>query len=175
MNDVSLKKTVLLGRVSATQGIRGELRITVYSGRFETILALDFLMLKGPDDNMERFDIAASAVRGKKLVIALKDYNNINQVLHLVGREIYVYRDHLPELAEGEFYWCDLMGLRVVTDRGESLGIVTEIIATGSNDVYVVKNGVREYLIPALDDVVLDIDLQDGKMVISPPEGLLDL
>jgi 16S rRNA processing protein RimM len=81
----------------------------------------------------------------------------------------------LPELAEGEFYWCDLLGLKVVTDLGEFLGTLTDIIATGSNDVYVVKNDSREYLIPALADVVLEVDLDEGKMVVSPPEGLLDL
>lgn len=164
-----------MGKVAATHGIKGELRIAAYSGRFESILTLTHLLLKGPDDKMERFEVATSTVRGKKLVIALKDLDNINQVLHLVGREIYADRGELPELEEGEFYWCDLLGLKVVTDRGETLGTLTEIIATGSNDVYVVKNGIREYLVPALEDVVLNINLDDGIMVVSPPEGLLDL
>jgi 16S rRNA processing protein RimM len=166
---------VLLGRVAATQGIRGELRIKAYSGQFETILSLASLLLKGPDGRMESFEVATSAVRGKKLVVALKEFDNINQVLHLVGRELYATREQLPELAEGEFYWRDLLGLKVVTDRGRLLGIVSEIIATGSNDVYVVREGGREYLIPALEDVVLDIDLDAGTMTVSPPEGLLDL
>jgi 16S rRNA processing protein RimM len=84
-------------------------------------------------------------------------------------------REQLPELSEGEFYWCDLLGLTVKTDRGEILGLLTNIITTGSNDVYVVKDDKRECLIPALDDVVLDINLDDGIMTVSPPEGLLDL
>jgi 16S rRNA processing protein RimM len=81
----------------------------------------------------------------------------------------------MPELSEGEFYWSDLLGLKVVTDGGECLGVVADIIVTGSNDVYVVKNGKREYMIPALEDVVLDINLDEGIMTVSPPEGLLDL
>ncbi len=169
------KEPVLLGRVAATQGIKGELRIAAYSGQFEAILALTSLMLKGPDGRIESFEVAASVVRGKKLVVALKGFDNINQVLHLVGRELYATREQLPALAEGEFYWCDLLGLTVVTDRGEPLGTVREIIATGCNDVYVVKGGEREYLIPALEDVVRDIDLDAGTMTVSPPEGLLDL
>lgn len=166
---------VLLGKVIATHGIKGQLRVAVYSGEFETILSLGSLMLKGPDERLETFQVAASAVHGKKLIIALKEFENINQVLHLVGRELYALREQLPELSEGEFYWCDLLGLTVKTDRGEILGLLTDIITTGSNDVYVVKDDKREYLIPALEDVVLVIDLDDGIMTVSPPEGLLDL
>jgi 16S rRNA processing protein RimM len=166
---------VLLGKVVATHGIKGQLRIAVYSGEFETILSLSSLMFKGPDGKMETFEVAASAVHGKKILVALKEYGTINQALHLVGRELYVAREQMPELAEGEFYWCDLLGLKVMTEGGEPLGLLADIIATGSNDVYVVKNDGREYLIPALEDVVLDIDLDKGTMTVSPPEGLLDL
>ena len=166
---------VLLGKVVATHGIKGQLRIAVYSGEFETILSLSSLMFKGPDGRMETFEVAASAVHGEKILVALKGYGTINQALHLVGRELYVTREQMPELAEGEFYWCDLLGLKVLTDKGELLGLIADIIATGSNDVYVVKNDGREYLIPALEDVVLDIDLDKGLMTVSPPEGLLDL
>ncbi len=166
---------VLLGKVVATHGIKGQLRIAVYSGEFETILSLSSLMLKGPDGRMETFEVAVSAVHGKKVLVALKGFGTINQALHLVGRELYATRDQMPELAEGEYYWCDLLGLKVLTDKGELLGLIADIIATGSNDVYVVKNDEREYLIPALEDVVLDIDLDKGIMTVSPPEGLLDL
>jgi len=166
---------VLLGKVVATHGIKGQLRIAVFSGEFETILSLSSLMLKGPDGIMETFEVAVSAVHGKKTLVALKGYGTINQALHLVGRELYVTREQMPELAEGEYYWCDLLGLKVLTDKGELLGLIADIIATGSNDVYVVKNDEREYLIPALEDVVLDIDLDKGIMTVSPPEGLLDL
>ena len=166
---------VLLGKVVATHGIKGQLRIAVYSGEFETILSLSSMMLKGPDGRMESFEVAAAAVHGKKILVALKGYGTINQALLLVGRELYATRDQMPELAEGEFYWCDLLGLKVLSEGGETLGLLADIIATGSNDVYVVKDNGREYLIPALEDVVLDINLDEGIMTVSPPEGLLDL
>jgi 16S rRNA processing protein RimM len=169
------REPVLLGKVVATHGIKGQLRVAAFSGEFETILALGSLMLKGPVGGMESFEVAASAVHGKKVIVALKDYDSINQVLHLVGRELYTTREQMPELPEGEFYWCDLLGLKVVNDRGEVLGALVDIIATGSNDVYVVKDGKREHLIPALEEIVLDINLDDGIMTVSLPEGLLDL
>jgi 16S rRNA processing protein RimM len=119
--------------------------------------------------------VAHAAVHGKKVLITLKEFDNINQVLPLVGREVYALREQLPELSPDEYYWCDLLGLRVVTVGGEALGTLRDIIATGSNDVYVVSEGTREYLIPALEDVVVNIDLDAGVMTVSPPEGLLDL
>ncbi len=80
-------------------------------------------------------------------MLSLEGYDNINEVLHLVGREIYVMPDQLPELADDEYYWCDLLGLQVI-DRAvvKSLGKLVDIISTGSNDVYVVQGGGREYL-----------------------------
>lgn len=170
-----LSEPVLLGKIMATHGVRGQLRVFLFSGEFSSIAGLDSVILKSPNRELETFEVAATALHGKKFLLTLKNFDNVNQVLHLVGRELYVRREQLPELPEGEYYWRDLMGLRVVTDRGEELGTLTDIIATGSNDVYVVTGGDREYLIPALEDVVLEINLDDGIMKVSPPEGLLDL
>lgn len=167
--------TVLLGKVVATHGIKGQLRVVLFSGEFSSVAGLDSVILKGSSGGMDTFAVADVARHGKKVLITLKGIDSINQVLNLVGRELYVRRDQLPQLPEGEYYWCDLLGLRVLTDQGEDLGILADIIATGSNDVYVVKSGKREYLIPALEDVVREINLDDGIMKVSPPEGLFDL
>ncbi|HTG83129.1 MAG TPA: ribosome maturation factor RimM [Geobacteraceae bacterium] len=166
---------VLLGKVVATHGVRGQLRVFLFSGDLSSIAGLDSVILKAPNGEMETFEVAATAHHGKKFLLTLKKYDNVNQVLHLVGRELYVEQEQLPDLPEGEYYWRDLVGLRVVTEQGEVLGTLTEIIATGSNDVYVVQGKEREYLIPALEEVVLEVNLDDGVMTVSPPEGLFDL
>lgn len=166
---------VPLGKVTAPHGIKGQLRITVYSGETDAITSVKSVMLQGGNGAVETFEVARAVLHGKKVLLSLKGFDNINQVLHLVGRELIVTRGQLPEPEEGEFFWCDLIGLSVVTDAGESLGTLTEIISTGSNDVYVVTSGEREYLIPALEDVVVKVDLEAGKMTVSPPEGLFDL
>ena len=166
---------VLLGKVAATHGIRGQLAVVPYSGEFSTILSLQAVLLRAPDSRLESFEVERAAAHRNRVLLTLKGYTNINEVLHLVGRELFVRRDQLPLLEEGEFYWCDLIGLAVTTAEGEALGSIAEIIATGSNDVYVVRGGAKEYLIPALEDIVVSVDLIKGMMTVSPPEGLLDL
>jgi 16S rRNA processing protein RimM len=175
LSDAPKKEPVLLGKITGTHGIKGQLRVTVFSGEFETVLSLDSVMLKGTGGVMREFHISSAVVHGKRLLITFRGFEDINLAQPLVGQELYASREKLPSLAEGEFYWCDLLGLKVETDNGDLLGRVTDIIATGSNDVYVVKGNGREYMIPALEDVVLHIDLKEGVMKVSPPEGLLDL
>jgi 16S rRNA processing protein RimM len=168
-------KPVLLGKVLAAHGIRGQLRVVPFSGDVAGILSLGRVLLQGPGGIMEPFEVKHAAAHGKRVLITLEGFDTINQVLPLVGRELYALREQLPELSPGEFYWCDLLGLHVVTVGGVSLGTLNDIIATGSNDVYVVHDGTREYLIPAMEDVVTAIDLDAGIMTVSPPEGLFDL
>ncbi|ABB33087.1 16S rRNA processing protein RimM [Geobacter metallireducens RCH3] len=166
---------VLLGKVVATHGIRGQLSVVPFSGEFSTILSMQTVYLSGPDNRKESFEVDRAAVHRNRVLLTLKGFANINEVLHLVGRELFARRDQFPPLDEGEFYWCDLIGLSVTTSEGLSLGRIEEIIATGSNDVYVVRDGEREYLIPALEDIVVGVDLDKGIMTVSPTEGLLDL
>ncbi|WP_243370753.1 ribosome maturation factor RimM [Geotalea sp. SG265] len=169
-------ETILIGKVSATHGVRGQLRITSFSGEPDSFTALRSVMIKKPGGGMESFAVAGAKAHGKKIILSLKDFTNINDVMHLVGREVYVLREQLPALADDEYYWCDLVGLQVTTEDGEILGELVDIIVTGSNDVYVVQGGGnREILVPALDDVVLEVDPAAGRMTVRLPEGLLDL
>ena len=165
----------MIGRIQATHGIRGQLRVVPFAGDASSISQLNKVLLKSQAGAMEEFSVASAKMHGKKVILTLKSFDNINQVLHLVGREIYAERSALPELPPDEFYWSDLLGLQVETEEGEALGELVDIIETGANDVYVVKKDGREVLIPALDDVVLAVDLDQGTMTVSLPEGLLDL
>jgi 16S rRNA processing protein RimM len=168
-------KRVLLGKVAATHGVRGQLRVVPYSGDPGTILSLASVILTGAKGETDVFRVAHAAVHGKRVLLSFNGFDTINQVQHLVGRELYVEREQLPELPPGEFYWFDLLGLRVVSAEDGLLGTLDDIIATGSNDVYVVRGEGKEYLIPALEDVVLQVSLDDGVMTVSLPEGLSDL
>src|SRR4051812_18645750 len=122
-----------IGRISGTHGIRGQLKIHLFSGSSETLLAVDSVFLKNDRGETVSYRIAGVTGQGKKTILALEGFDNVNQVFHLVGTEVLVRRDQFPELGEDEFFWCDLIGLAVVTDEGERLGRLDDIIVTGSN------------------------------------------
>ncbi len=168
-------RLVLIGKVAATHGIKGQLRVVPFSGDADSILTQRTLILKGSNGESDIYEVVNSSVHGKKVLLTLKAFDDINKVEHLVGREIYVKREQLPELSEGEYYWCDLIGLKVFTTKGECLGELFDIISTGSNDVYLVRTGEHEYLVPAIEGIVTDINLREGVMIVDPPEGLLEL
>jgi 16S rRNA processing protein RimM len=109
--------------------------------------------------------------------LAIKDVSTRDQAESLVGCELWISRSSLPPLDEDAHYWVDLIGLTVFTAGGEYLGRISDIIATGANDVYVVKTPegypVEEILLPAIASVVLEIDPQDQKMIVELPEGLI--
>jgi 16S rRNA processing protein RimM len=166
---------ILIGRVAATHGIRGQLRITTYSGHFDSLLSAESVILKEPSGKVSTFTVSAAVVHGRKLLLSLAGLSDINKVLYLVGSELFLRLEQLPETEDDEYYWHDLIGLQVVTVDGEPLGVLQSIIETGSNDVYVVKSADRELLIPALADIVTTIDLAAGIMTVTPVEGLFDL
>ena len=87
---------------------------------------------------------------------------------------VEIAEETLPPLQKNEFYHRQIIGLIVVTPEGKKIGQIAEIIETGSNDVYVVKGQGKEYLIPAIKDVISCIDLSSGTVIIAPMRGLLD-
>ncbi len=92
----------------------------------------------------------------------------------LVGLTLYMDRKELPRLEEDEYYWYELIGMEVCTDSGKSVGTLEKILETGSHDVYVVRKGEQESLIPAIRDVVRKVDVPGRRMIIHAVEGLLN-
>jgi len=169
-----MSKTVLIGKIQGTHGVRGQLRVIPFAGSASSLLALKTVQVKVASGATETFPVAKAQLHSNRVILTLKPFDNINQVLHLVGGEILAQREQLPDLEEDEYYWTDLLGLTVSTEEGEELGELVDIIETGSNDVYVVAKEGREVLIPALEDVVVAVDLAAGTMTVALPEGLLE-
>jgi len=93
----------------------------------------------------------------------------------LVGGEIRIDAADVPELPDGVYYHFELIGATVYTENRRCLGIVDDILATGSADVYVVRDGAQEYLIPAAPDIVVGFDRESRELTIRPPAGLLEI
>ncbi len=172
---IDSESLIPVGKLVATHGIRGMLKLHSYSGSVESLRSCDSVILRSRDGALNRFEPKPVLPRSGKFLIGFRGVDHIDQAQPLVGSEICLRRDQLPEPEEDEYYWCDLIGLEVATVEGMALGVLEEIFEAGSSDIYVVRDAGREYLIPAIADVIHSVDLEMGRMLITPLEGLLDL
>lgn len=164
-----------VGVISSTHGVRGEVKVfptTDDAARFNDLKTV-FL-----DTGKELLKLEISGVKFFKnmVILKFKGYDNINDIECYRGRELWITRDQAVPLGEDENFVADLIGLSVVTDEGETLGVMKDVMFTGANDVYVVEreNG-KELLLPAIKDCILDVDLEAGVMKVHVLDGLLDL
>lgn len=164
-----------VGKIIGTHGIKGLLKVHSFSGNLESLQANHTVTLKSPQGVLSHFGLKSVVPNAGKLMIGLDGFDEINTAQQFVGCEICLLRSQLPEPEENEYYWCDLIGLKVTTVDGIELGTITDIFETGSNDIYVVRGTGREYLIPAISDVISSIDPKEGRIIVTPLEGLLDL
>jgi 16S rRNA processing protein RimM len=117
-----------------------------------------------------------SSVRkaGKYAILSIDGINSPECASEYRGAEIEADKSLMPDLSETEYFQDQIIGLVVCTPDGTVIGTVSEIFETGSNDVYVVEGSEKEYLIPAIRDVILEVNLEGRKIIIQPIEGLLD-
>ncbi len=169
------EERIPVGKIIGTHGIKGVLRVFSYSGNIESLQCASTVSLTGGDNRVTEYGVSGVSSHGTVFLLSLAGFSDINQVLSLVGAEICLKRSQFPPTEEDEYYWRDLMGLSVFTDQGVQLGTLVDIFETGSNDIYVVRNEEREYLIPAIADVISHVDVVGKRMVITPLDGLLDL
>lgn len=168
------KSLISVGEIINTQGHRGEVRVwplTDFPERFRENTVITF------ERNGVTGSLTIEKVRPQKnyFVIKFKESADMNAAEDLVGSVLKINPDELMELPEDTYYIFDIIGMDVLTDSGLELGKVRDVIQTGSNDVYIVKGTEKEYLIPALKEVVKKIDKVEKKIVIKPLDGLLDL
>ena len=151
----------MLGRVSGVFGVKGWVKLFSYTEPREAILDYpDCLLCSGGKTIAARW--LEGKRQGKTVVASLDGVNDREEAQLLVGAEIVIPRDKLPDAGDGSYYWSDLEGLRVVNQVGQELGKVAYLLATGSHDVLVVQ-GESEILIPFIRDTyIVDVDLAEG-------------
>jgi 16S rRNA processing protein RimM len=165
---------LLIGRVIGPHGLRGLLKIQSYARSEHTLLTAGRIYLKQSAGTISEYEVVSAVPHKGVSLIRLKGLESRDQVESYCGAEIFIQKAAVSR-DEDEYFWHELIGLRVYLDTGRYLGTVKEILPTAANDIYVVREGREEFLIPAVCDVVKAIDLQQGKMIISEVEGLLDL
>ena len=169
-----MENLLRVGVISSTQGIRGEVKVFPTTDDAERFLDLEEVIR---DAGREQITLKIERVKFFKnmVILKFKGYDNINDIERYKGRDLLITREQAVELGPDENFIVDLIGLLVVTDQGEELGTLTDVIKTGANDVYQVKlpSG-KEVLLPAIKECILSVDLEKGMVTVHVMDGLLD-
>jgi 16S rRNA processing protein RimM len=160
---------IVIGRVSRPHGTQGEIRIEYFNpDDLQFFSRYQMIFLQGDKGSPQPYRPIAVRPHKKFILALLEGIRTRAEAEQLRGRVVLVDAAELPPLDADEYYWHDILGMRVVTEDGGNVGTITEIFPTRSNDVYVVREGEREVLIPAIKEVVVSIDTKARTMVIRP-------
>lgn len=156
-----MESRIEVGEFVNTFGIKGEIKVYPYVDYLEDIKTIYI--------RNEKMTISKIRFQKNVFIIKLKGIDDINLIEKYKGSKVYIDEADLPKLPEGQYYDHDLIGLDVITDDGKNLGKLDDIFNTGANDIY----QVGEILLPAIDDVVKKIDIENKQIIVHIIKGLI--
>ncbi len=162
-----MQNQIVIGKIVAPHGVRGDIRILPLTEKPEQFLDLDYLLLS----DGRKLTIKSARFHKRMLLVSTEEVHNMNEAELLRDKEVLINAEDLPELEEGQFYVADLIGLPVYDEQGEQIGTFKDSLSTGSNDVYVIAvPGKKDILLPALKLYVKEINLAEKRIVVTLPE-----
>ncbi len=161
-----------IGRVVKPHGVRGKVKVEYFGEDLGQLSLYREIFIMDEQDEPEAYEVLEAIPQPPRLILRLKGIERIEEAEPLIGKEILIERKSLLKLEKGEYYWMDLLGMRVETEGGKRIGKIREIFPTGANDVYVVEGRRRQILLPATEEVIRSIDLKRGVMKVARMEGL---
>ena len=168
-----MEEYLQIGVITTTHGVRGEVKVYPTTDP-ERFLSLDRVFLDTGKEN-ERTPCGRRAFFKQLAIVKFKGIDNINDIERYKSCSLYVTREDAIPLEEDEYYIADLQGMQMYTEDGKLFGTLRDVMETGANDVYIVDSKEHgEVLIPAIHDCILDVDLDEQKMVIHLLPGLID-
>ena len=169
-----MESLLRVGVITTTHGVRGEVKVFPTTDDPQRFKKLKKVIM---DTGKTQMELEVQSVKFFKnmVILKFKEFDNINDVEKYKNADLMVTREHAVKLAPGEYFIVDLIGLQGVSDEGEDLGELTDVIQTGANDVYVfTKLGEADLLVPKIPDCVKEIDLEKGTVLIHLLPGLRD-
>lgn len=167
-----MEQMFTIGKIVNTHGVKGEVRVLPSTDDVKRFGKLK--EVKVENRTMTTYEIETVRYHKNFVLLKFKGIDTMNEAELLKNSLLKIDRKDALPLKKDEYYQCDLYGLRVLTDTGRDLGKLTDILMTGSNDVYVVRNEEKEILIPAIKQCILNVDLEAGEMLVHLLEGLED-
>jgi 16S rRNA processing protein RimM len=161
---------LIIGKILKPFSYRGELKVEILTDYPERFASLRTVYI---GDDAKSFSVESTHTHGKYILLKLHGIDSDQQAGALRDQFLYVSIEDAVELPKDQIFLYQLVGLRAVTTDGQLLGTVTDVLDTNANDVYVVNDGAREILIPAIPDIVREINLERGEMIIRLIDGLV--
>ena len=169
-----MEQLLQVGVITQTHGVHGEVKVFPTTDDPERFLNLKYVFL---DTGREKMKLTIQSVKFFKqfVILKFKGINNINDIEKYKRCPIVVDRENAVELEEDEYFISDMIGMNVLTEDGEILGTLKDVIETGANDVYIVNSKEHgEVLIPAIKECILDVNVKEGRMLVHLMDGLID-
>jgi len=157
-----------VGEIVNTHGVRGELKVIPLVDNAEDLYDYNYYFIEG-----KKYESESVRFHKNVALIKVKGIDDINFAEKFKGKFLELPRTELKPLPDGMYYICDLIGLEVIDEKLGSLGLINEVFNTGSNDVYVVDYMDKPLCIPVIDGVIKEVDLENRKMTVLLPNGLL--
>lgn len=173
--EFDIQKALRIGVIVTTHALRGELKVFPTTDDPKRFDDLDkcYIRLR---DGIHMLETESVRYFKQFVIIKFKGYDNINDVLTFTKKDLLVAREDAVELDEGEYFICDLVGNTVMSDTGERLGVLEDVITTAANNVYIVKrDDGKELLIPVIPDCIVGHDIENKVTTVHLLDGLLDL
>lgn len=167
-----MEKLFPIGRVIKPHGVKGKIKIDYFGEGFDKFLFYKEIFIEDLKGQLKSYEIIEATPKPPGIILHLKGIDKIEDTIPLIGKEILVKREDFPPLENGEYYWVDLIGMKVETDKGKIIGNVKGIFSTGANDVIIVEGRRREIFLPTIEDVIKKIDLEKSVIKVSRVEGL---
>lgn len=167
------KQLMEIGQIVNTYGIKGFLKVVPYTDDIKRFEKLNSIYIQ-TKKSLETVIIEEVKYAKNLVLLKIKGIDNINDAEIYKNCYIKIDRSDAVELPEDSYFIVDLIGIKVYTDEGEELGNIIDVFPTGANDVYVVKNEIgKQVLLPAIGDVIKNVDIQNKKMIVHLIEGLV--
>ena len=161
-----------IGQIVNSYGIKGFLKVVPYTDDVNRYSKLKTIYIE-KNKKLQKMEIEEVRYHNKLVLVKLKGIDDINDTLQFKNCYIKIDRKDAVELPEDSYFIVDLIGLEVFTEEGKLLGSLIDVFPTGSNDVYVVKNEIgKQILLPAIGEVIKDVDVQNKKMIVHLLEGM---
>jgi 16S rRNA processing protein RimM len=167
-----VKHLFAIGRVVKPHGVKGKVKVEYFGEDLHLFSLYHEVFIESDRGSPEPYEILEAIPQPPRLILRLKGIEKIEEAEPLIGKEILIKKGVLRELGEKEYYWVDILGMKVETQEGKRIGKVKEIFPTGANDVYVVEGKRGEILLPAIEEVIQSIDLKRGVMKVTRMKGL---